>query len=162
MSKIMWSILEKAKGGKSFGYSGPKKARRMGSPMGSVKVKNGKKYIKTDKGWNVMKSVCLAIPVMMKSKYLKRYRGPNGEWVYVYKEGDKEHKLAFSDNPVIDLVEDTAKAIVAEGKKNGFAGEKTVAMARKAVEQSGIPDKQKRKMVTKIVQRAIDLSSEES
>lgn len=68
MSRIVWEVLEKAKGhhGKSFGYSGPKKAKKVGTPLGSVKVQNGKRYMKTEKGWKVMKSIRLTIAVKPK------------------------------------------------------------------------------------------------
>jgi hypothetical protein len=68
MSRIVWSVLEKAKGPrtKGFGFSGPKKAKKVGMPLGSVKVKDGKRYMKTETGWKVMKSIRLTIPVKPK------------------------------------------------------------------------------------------------
>lgn len=46
---------------KSFGYTGPKKARKASLPLGAVKVKDGKRYMKTEKGWKLMKSIPLVI-----------------------------------------------------------------------------------------------------
>ncbi len=79
--------LEKGSRHKGFGFGGPKKARRASTPLGSVKVQNGKRYMKTEKGWKVMKSIRLTIPVMMKAgthKYIKR-EGTPGHYVYWYK-----------------------------------------------------------------------------
>ncbi|RDE12132.1 MAG: hypothetical protein C4K49_10645 [Candidatus Thorarchaeota archaeon] len=58
--------LEKGFRRKGFGFGGPKKARKASTPMGSVKVQNGKRYMKTEKGWKVMKSIRLTIPIKSK------------------------------------------------------------------------------------------------
>jgi len=47
-----WPALEKA-----MGWSKPKKARAQKNPLGSVRMKDGKRYVKTEGGWKLLKSV---------------------------------------------------------------------------------------------------------
>ena len=57
-----------AKGGGFKKPSMHKKARISKTPVGSVRVENGKRYVKTDKGWSVLKSVQLILPVTPKDE----------------------------------------------------------------------------------------------
>ncbi|RDE12134.1 MAG: hypothetical protein C4K49_10655 [Candidatus Thorarchaeota archaeon] len=98
------------------------------------------------------------IQMLMKSKYLRRYRGPNGEWVYIYKEGGKDKTLSFLDNADSDNdpIKDAVKAILADGEKNGFDWKKTLSMAQEAAAKTNRTEKEKKKMALDIVKRAVE------
>jgi hypothetical protein len=71
----------------------PKKARVDKNPVGSVREEDGKKYIKTEKGWKLMKSTQLLIRIpfskatgaLASHKYVKRTGSP-GNYTYWYKD----------------------------------------------------------------------------
>jgi hypothetical protein len=57
-------------------------------------------------------------------KYIKRYRGKNGKWVYVYKRGDnKEKEYGSHAMLALDIQEDLRRAVT----KNDIDGQRNAA-----------------------------------
>jgi len=99
--------------GKALPEKKPKKARAVKNPVGSVMEKDGKKYIKTEKGWTLMKAVILIKPGDVPKKIIKKLKkalatatashkyvkrtGTSGNFTYWYK--DASGKLKAGPSP---------------------------------------------------------------
>lgn len=92
----------------------PKKARAVKNPVGSVKIENGKKKIKTEKGWKLMKGIPISPLNKAKRKPIPLKEREQSPWK-AHREYEEQVKKSVSDLIFQLFMEIRRKWLKAEG-----------------------------------------------